>query len=206
MKQYMNIPTKNLIIVLTILMSALAHAVEYQKTSFTKFFDNQIAPIPLSIEIPKNYVHAKKIEAGITQVFWMQPNEVDKVIKTDILPKKTGSIRGQISMSEAYSKDKGKFSSEESLKADLKKVNMTLIETKRFVINGYPVFAYLVKAKNGTIVGAINVATMIDTNVLFFGYTPPNNDLELGKEVWNHMVSSIKKSALPQPNEEPIKQ
>lgn len=206
MKQYINRHFKTLIVVLTTLMSIFASAVEYQETSFTKFFANQIAPVPLSIEIPKNYAHAKKIEAGITQVFWMQPNEVDKVLKTDILPKKTGSIRGQISMSEAYLKDTGKFSSEESLEADLKEANMTLIDTKRFMIDGYPVFAYLVKAKNGIIVGAIHVAMMIDTNVLFFGYTPPNNDLKLGKEVWNHMVSSIKKTDLPNPNEEPIKE
>ncbi len=193
MKTPKNNYMKALFVTLFTLICSFAYGVEYQKVSFKTFFAGEIEPVALSFEIPKEYAHAKKIEADITNVFWMRPDEVDEVIKTGDLPKKTGSIRGKITMNEEYSIEKGKFSSEDTFKEEMKEAGMTLLDSKRTVVNGYPVLAYLVKTKGGKTIGMVYVAMNIDSNVLFFGYTPPNNDQKIGKEVWSHMVSSLKK-------------
>lgn len=193
MKKIRNTPRRIAVIIAIFLLCSFSQGAEYQRVSFKKFFAGQIAPVDLSFEIPKEYEHAEKLgEDLLVNVYWMRPEEVDGATKTGNLPKKTGFIRGTISMSVGYSK--GKFSIEDSFEGEFKKNEMVVISKKRFEADGYPVLAMLVKNKEGEIMSTVYVATKIETNVLSFHYFPAGSDLKLAIEVWSRLISSLKKS------------
>lgn len=166
----------------------------FQRVTFDAFFAGQVASLPLSLEIPAEYVPAKGLQVPPTYSYWMRPEEVAKVAKSQNLPAKTGYIYGKLSTNEAFDRKEEKFTLEKSLEAELAQADMKLIEKKRFEVSGFPILAYIVKAKNGNVVCSLFVATMIDTNVLYFGYRPPNNDLLLAQKTWGRILGSIQKN------------
>jgi hypothetical protein len=173
--------------------AAFAKDQEYKKVSFDEFFAGSIVSIPLSIEIPQQYGYAEAASDRVTTYsYWMRADEVARAVKTQDLPSKTGYIYGKLTPNEAFDRSSGKFTSEGQLEAQCARAGMELIERKRFEAKGYPVFAYIVKSKNGTVVCSMFVGTLIDTNVLFFGYRPPKNDLKIGRVVWSHILDSLK--------------
>ncbi len=172
---------------------SFAKTQEYKKVSFDEFFAGSVSSIPLSIEIPSQYVYAAPVSDRVTTYsYWMRVDEVAGVAKSKDLPAKTGYIYGKLSPNEAYDRERGKFMSEDQVEAQLAQAGVELIERKRFEAKGYPVFAYIVRAKNGTVVCSLFVGTLIDTNVLYFGYRPPKNDLKVGRQIWAHILDSLK--------------
>lgn len=165
---------------------------KYKKVSLDEFFDGKIVSLPLSFEIPAQYFNAKSLEAGITYSYWMLPNEVAKVLESGDLPKKTGYIYGKISTDEGYDQKTGKFTSEENFRKILAESGLSLVESKRFDMKGYPILAFMVKTEEGNMIYSMYVATKIDTNVAYISYTAPSGDAVLGKAVWKHIVESLK--------------
>lgn len=111
--------------------------------------------------------------------------------RTQNLPAKTGYIYGKLSLNEGFDREKKKFMSEDQLDAEVARAGMKLIEKKRFEVKGFPAFSYIVRTKDGKVVCSLFLATLIDTNVLHFGYRPPNNDLDPAKKVWARLLSSL---------------
>jgi hypothetical protein len=168
-----------------------AETSEFKKVTFDEFFAGQVASIPLSLEIPSQYVHAEGLKIPFSYSYWMRAEEVAAAAKSQDLPKKTGYVYGKLTPNEGFDKKKGKFTSEDNFQSQLAQAGMKVIEKKRFDANGFPVFSYLVRGKDGTIVGSAFVATVIDTNVLYFGYRPPNNDLKVAQKVWQRLLDSL---------------
>lgn len=176
-----------------LLSAAFAKDQAYKKVSFDDFFAKSIVPLPLSIDIPDQYSYAEAVSnRATTYSYWMRADEVAHAVKTQDLPAKTGYIYGKLTPNEAYDRDTGKFTSEDQLEAQAAQAGMEVIERKRFEARGYPVFAYIVKAKNGTVVCSMFVGTLVDTNVLYFGYRPPRNDLKIGRAIWSHILDSLR--------------
>ena len=173
--------------------ASFAKTKEYKTVTFDEFFAGSIASIPLSLDIPSQYSYAEAASnRATTYSYWMRADEVARAVKTQDLPSKTGYIYGKLTPNEAYDRSAGKFTSEDQLEAQAAQTGMEVIERKRFEARGYPVFAYIIKTKNGTVVCSIFVGTLIDTNVLYFGYRPPKNDLKVGLAIWSHILDSLK--------------
>lgn len=180
---------------LTVQVSTAAPAAglkDFKRVSFDNFFAGQVVSVPLSLEIPSQYVHAEGLEVPPTYSYWMRKEEVALAAKSENLPTKTGYLYGKVSTDEGFDQKKGKFTSEDRAEAQLAEGGMKLIEKQRIVVHGFPAFSYIVRAKDGTIVCSLFVATLMNTNVLYFGYRPPNNDLGTAKEVWAHVLASIR--------------
>lgn len=166
---------------------------KYKKVTFDEFFAGSVASIPLSLDIPSQYSYAEAVSnRATTYSYWMRADEVARAVKTQDLPSKTGYIYGKLTPNEAYDRSTRKFTTEDQLEAQAAQAGLEVLERKRFEAKGYPVFAYIVKAKNGTVVCSMFVGTLIDTNVLYFGYRPPKNDLKIGRAVWSHLLDSLK--------------
>jgi hypothetical protein len=187
----MKLPHLLLVSVLLFARSAAADTSDFKRVTFDEFFAGQVASIPLSLDIPAQYVHAQGLKIPFSYSYWMRSEEVAAAAKSQDLPKKTGYIYGKLTPNEGFDKKHGKFTSEDQVESQMAQAGMKLIEKKRFDANGFPVFSYLMQGKDGTIVGSAFVATMIDTNVLYFGYRPPNNDLKVAKKVWQRLLESL---------------
>jgi hypothetical protein len=173
--------------------ASFAKTENFKKVTFDEFFAGSVAPIPLSLDIPSQYSYAEPASNRTTTYsYWMRADEVARAVKTKDLPSKTGYIYGKLTPNETYDRSTGKFMSEDQLEVQIAQAGMELIERKRFEAKGHPVFAYIIKAKNGTVVCSLFVGTLIDTNVLYFGYRPPKNDLKIGRVVWSHILESLK--------------
>ncbi len=169
-------------------------AVTYQRVDITKFFGGQVAALPLSLEIPSSYVHAAEIKAPATYAYWMQNKDVAEATRTGTAQAKSGYLYGKISLDEAFDINTGKFSSEDSFETDMAEGGLKVIQKKRFDVSGYPVLSAILQAQDGTIVCSLFLGTLIDTNVLYFGYRPPMNSLPTGRKVWGHITNSIQKT------------
>lgn len=95
-----------------------AAANDYKRLSFDQFFDGQLEPIKLSLEIPAQYVHAEGL--GVpddSYSYWMEGREVAGVKETMALPSKTGYIYGKLSMEVGFDQKTNRFTNEEDLEA-----------------------------------------------------------------------------------------
>ncbi len=164
---------------------------EYKRVSLDEFFAGQIVSIPLSFEIPAQYVHATRLKEPVAYSYWMQSNEVAGVVRSDNLPVKTGYLYGKVSMNVGFDQRKGKFSDEDAFEGQLAKAGMTLVEQKRFEVNGYPVWSLIVRQKDGKVIYSMYIAMLIESNALYIVYRPPTNDLATGRAAWNRFISSI---------------
>ncbi len=180
-----------LIAILAVRVAGATPSKDFKKISLDEFFAGQVVSIPLSLEIPIQYVHAAGLKAPPTYSYWMKEDEVASAAKTQDLPAKTGYIYGKLSLNEGFDRTNGKFTSEDQAEVQLAQAGMKLIEKKRAEVRGFPMFSYIFQAKDGTVVCSLFVATLIDSNVLYFGYRPPNNDLRTAKKVWAHLLASL---------------
>lgn len=89
--------------ILAMLASASLHAVEVEmKTvSIDEFFAGQLQPLPLKLDIPKVYVHAKDLEVDESYTYWMLPQAIKPAADTGDLPS-TGYVWGKISLDVGY--------------------------------------------------------------------------------------------------------
>jgi hypothetical protein len=179
------------LVIALLALVACAHAQDFKRVSFDEFFDRQVVSLPLSLEIPSQYEHAKGLKISPTYSYWMQAGEVAHAAKSQDLPAKTGYIYGKLTPNEGFDRKKKKFTSEDEVDAQIAKTGMTLIEKKCLEAKGFPLFSYIVEAKNGTVICSLFVATLVDTNVLYIGYRPPNNDLRTAKKVWTRLLTSL---------------
>lgn len=168
---------------------------KFKRVTFDEFFAKQVVSLPLSLEIPAQYVHAEGLVVPPTYSYWMKANEVKAAAKSQDLPAKTGYIYGKLSPNEGFDQKTGKFTSEDQAEAQAAQMGMELIGKQRIEVNGFPAFSYIVRVKNGAVVCSLFVATLVESNVLFISYRPPNNDLRLAKEVWSHLLASLGKEA-----------
>ena len=169
-----------------------ASAQTYKKLTLAEFFAGEIEAIPLSIEIPSQYVHAEGLDVEATYSYWMRTEDVAAAVKTQDLPKKNGYIYGKVSLDMAYDADKGKFANEAKFEAEMKKAGFKFLELKRQKINGHPILSFMAKDKKGHLVNAMYVATLVDTNVIYIAYQSPENDLKTAQSVWKHILASLK--------------
>ena len=159
--------------------------------TLTEFFAGGIEGIPLSIEIPTQYVHAKGLDVAPHYSYWMRPEDVKAAVETQDLPKKNGYVYGKVSLDMAYDAGKGKFSNEDKFKPEMKKAGFTFLELNRRKVNGYPILSFMAKDKKGHLVNAMYVAALVDTNVICIAYQSPENDLKTAQSVWKHIVASL---------------
>lgn len=89
--------------ILAMLASASLHAaeVEMRTVCIDEFFAGQLQPLPLKLDIPKEYVHAKGLEVGETYTYWMLPQAIKPAADTGDLPG-TGYVWGKISLDVGY--------------------------------------------------------------------------------------------------------
>src|SRR4051812_12938098 len=75
---------------------------DFKRVSFDEFFAGEVVSIPLTLEIPAQYVRAKGLKVQPTYSYWMRPDEVASAAKTTNLPAKSGYIYGKLSLNEAF--------------------------------------------------------------------------------------------------------
>ncbi len=165
----------------------------YKRLTFDQFFDGQIEPIKLSMEIPARYVHAEGLEApDDSYSYWMEDHEIAGVKETMNLPSKTGYIYGKVSMDVGFDQKTNQFTNEDDLEMQMKEIGMKLIEKKKMRVNGYPILSFIGEAKNGHVMCGMYVGMLIETNTVLVVQVPPGNDLKLGQASWGRIVSSLK--------------
>ena len=165
---------------------------EFKRLSFDEFFARQVVSLPLSLEIPVQYVHAQGLAAPATYSYWMQANEVAAAAKSQDLPSKTGYIYGKLSLDVGFDRTSGRFTIEPGFEAQAAQNGMEIIEHKRFQAVGRPVLAYMLRAKNGNLVCSMYIATGIDSNAVYIAYRPPMNDVATTRVVWSRLVGSLR--------------
>jgi hypothetical protein len=159
---------------------------------FDEFFAGQVAHLPLSLEIPAQYVFAKGLRVPFSYTYWMQQSEIAVAAKSQDLPTKTGYIYGKISLDVGYDRLSDRFTGEDGMQTKLNQSGLDLLEMKRVTVGIYPILSVVSRARStGNIVCAMYVGTLIDTNVLYIAYRPPENNLTRGSEIWRHILESM---------------
>ena len=123
--------------------------------------------------------------------------EIAAAKKSKNLPVKTGYIYGKLSLDFGFEREKNKFTNEDDLEEQMKKVEMKLISKKRLEVNGYPVISIIGQNKKGNVMCAMYVGMLIETNAVLIVYVPPENNLMIGQVAWNKVVASLKEAKIP---------
>ncbi|WP_395747526.1 hypothetical protein [Prosthecobacter sp.] len=185
--------------ILAMLAAASLHAaeVEMKTVSIDDFFAGQLQPLPLKLDVPKDYVHAKGLEVDEGYTYWMLPKEIKPVAESGDLPK-TGYVWGKISLDVGWLAEQKKFSHEDDLKAQLAAAGHQLAVQKRRDAGGFAVFASIVnfKLEDGSRrpVYSAYIATNIESNCIYLSYSPPADfSAAQAAKVWDKIVESISK-------------
>ncbi len=185
--------------ILAMLATASLHAadVAMKTVSIDEFFAGQLQPLPLELDIPKDYVHAKDLEVDESYTYWMLPKEIKPAADTGDLPQ-TGYVWGKISLDVGYLAEQKKFSHEDGLKAELAAAGHEIVARKKRDVGGFAVISSIVnyKLENGSrrLVYSAYIATNIETNCIFLSYSPPSDfSKEQAAKVWDTIVESITK-------------
>ncbi|MCX6852153.1 MAG: hypothetical protein NTY98_24960 [Verrucomicrobia bacterium] len=104
--------------------------VEMKTVSIDEFFAGQLQPLPLKLDIPKEYVHAKGLDVGESYTYWMLPQAIKPAAETGDLPV-TGYVWGKISLDVGYLAEQKKFSHEDGLKAELAAAGHEIVAQKK---------------------------------------------------------------------------
>ena len=185
--------------ILAMLASASLHAaeVEMKTVSIDEFFAGQLQPLPLKLDIPKVYVHAKDLEVDESYTYWMLPQAIKPAADTGDLPS-TGYVWGKISLDVGYLAEQKKFSHEDGLKAELAAAGHELVAQKKRDVGGFAVIASIVnyKLQDGTrrLIYSAYIATNIETNCIFLSYNPPSDfSKDRAAKIWATIIDSISK-------------
>jgi len=171
--------------------SSITQSVETTPVSCKQFFADQVVSLPLNFNIPKQYVHAKGIEAPFTYSYWMRPEDVDRSRDTGSLPAKHGYLFGKLTLNVGYNQATKTFSLEEKFKTEYEENGFKVISYKKHHVGGYPVFSSILKSPEGKIASMTYIATLIDTNTLLVNYLPENNDLNKAKAINSGLVTEL---------------
>ncbi|MBI5767178.1 MAG: hypothetical protein HZA93_05235 [Verrucomicrobia bacterium] len=164
---------------------------EYRRVTFDEFFAKQVVSLPLSFEIPAQYVHATGLTVPSTYSYWMKRDEIAKAARTQDLPGKTGFVYGKLSLDVGFDQTRGRFTIEDDFESKAAQSGLEILSRRKLEIKGHAILDYMTRARNGNIVCSLYIATRIETNALYIAYRPPGNDLTHAKEVWNRMVGSV---------------
>lgn len=185
--------------IFAMLASASLHAaeIELKTVSVDEFFAGQLKPLPLKLDIPKEYVHAKDLKVDESYTYWMLPQAIKPAADTGDLPS-TGYLWGKISLDVGYLAEQKKFSHEDGLKAELAAGGHELVAQKRRDAGGYAVIASIVnyKLEDGSrrLIYSAYIATRIETNCIFLSYSPPSDfSKQQASQVWDRIIDSISK-------------
>lgn len=186
--------------ILAMLATVSLHAadVAMKTVSIDEFFAGQLQPLPLKLDVPKDYIHAKGLEVGESYSYWMLPQAIKPAADTGDLPQ-TGYFWGKISQDMGYFAEQKKFSHEDEFKAELAAAGHELVAQKKRDAGGFAIIASIVnyKLENGSrrLVYAAYIATNIETNCLFLSYSPPADfSKEQAAKVWDAIIDSISKT------------
>ncbi|MFZ2276781.1 MAG: hypothetical protein WAW39_03235 [Prosthecobacter sp.] len=184
---------------LAMLASVSIHAadVAMKTVSIDEFFAGQLQPLPLKLDVPKDYVHAEGLEVNESYTYWMLPQAIKPAADTGDLPQ-TGYVWGKISLDVGYFAEKKKFSHEETLKSELAAAGLELVAQKKRNVGGYAVIAYILKYKqedsSRRLIYSAYIATNIETNCIYLSYSPPSDfSKEQAAKVWDAIIDSISK-------------
>jgi hypothetical protein len=185
--------------ILAMLATVSLHAadVPMKTVSIDEFFAGQLQPLPLKLDVPKEYVHADGLKVRGSYTYWMLPKEIKPVAETGDLPQ-TGYVWGKISKDIGYLAEQKKFSHEDELKAELAAAGHELMAQKKRDAGGFAIIASIVsyKLEDGSqrLVYSAYIATNIETNCLFLSYSPPSDfSKEQAAKVWDTIIESIAK-------------
>ncbi len=186
--------------ILIMLATAALHAaeVEMKTVSIDDFFAGQLQPLPLHLDIPKDYVHAEGLDLEASYTYWMLPREIKPVAESGDLPK-TGYVWGKISLDVGWLADQKKFSQEDGLKEQLAAAGHEFVSQKKRNAGGFAVLAFIANFKmedgNRRTVYSAYIATNIETNCIYLSYSPPADfSAAQADKVWNSIIESISKS------------
>ena len=186
-------------IIIAMLATISLHAadVAMKTVSIDEFFADQLQPLPLKLDVPKDYVHAKGLEVGESYTYWMLPQAIKPAAETGDLPQR-GYVWGKISQDVGYLAEQKKFSNEHGLKAELAASGHELVAQKKRNAGGFVVIASTVKYKlaDGTrrLIYSAYIATNIETNCIFLSYSPPSDfSKEQAEKIWDRIIDSISK-------------
>ncbi|MEO6874008.1 MAG: hypothetical protein ABI222_04220 [Opitutaceae bacterium] len=178
-------------------------ALAYQRITFEQFFVGQLAPLPLSLEIPERYRHADDF-TGVTPQWlgsprtyavWMQPEDISVAVRSHHLPETKGFMHGRQTTRplNSYNPANNRFQNEDQLDEFMVPRRMTLLEVKRFEIKGYPLFAYLARNQQGLMVGSLAVAVPQREIIVEIAYRPPaSEDAAVVRATWDHILASLR--------------
>lgn len=151
--------------------------VPFKRLSIDAFYDSAVVPLPLSIEIPAEYVHAPDLPVPLTYSYWMRPADVQQAAQGS-LPADNGYVYGKVSLDVAYDAARDSFG-DEDLEAQLAAAGARLSGKKRHKVARYPTLVMQITASNGNVVCAMYIATLVSTNVLYIAYRPAGNNAAL---------------------------
>lgn len=177
--------------------SLLAADPAMKTLSIDEFFAGQLQPLPLKLDVPKEYFHAEGLEVDDGYTYWMLPQAVKPAAATGDLPQ-TGYVWGKISLDAGYFAEQKKFSHEDSFKKELAAAGHELVAHKKRNAGGHAVIASIMnfKMEDGSrrLIYSAYIATNIATNCIYLSYSPPSNfSKEQAAKVWDAIIDSISK-------------
>lgn len=185
--------------ILVLLATASLQAVDVamKTVSIDEFFAGQLQPLPLKLDVPKDYVHAEGLEVEDSYTYWMLPKAIKPTADTGDLPQ-TGYVWGKISLDVGYIAETKKFTHEAERKEELAAAGLALVSQKKRNAGGFAVISYIVnhKQEDGSrrLIYSAYIATNIETNCIYLSYSPPSNfSKEQAAKVWDTIVDSISK-------------
>lgn len=186
--------------VLILITTLSLHAADapMKTVGIDEFFAGQLQPLPLKLDVPKEYVHANGLDLADSYTYWMLPKEIKPAAESGDLPK-TGYVWGKISLNVGWLPDQKKFSHEDGLKAQMAAAGHQLITQKKRNVGGFAVIASIVslKGEDGSkqLIYSAYIATNIETNCIYLSYSPPSDfSKEQAAKVWDAIIDSISKT------------
>ncbi|MFC5454185.1 hypothetical protein [Prosthecobacter fluviatilis] len=186
------------VLILSTTLSLHAADVPMKTVGIDEFFAGQLQPLPLKLDVPKEYVHANGLELEDSYTYWMLPKEIKPAAESGDLPK-TGYVWGKISLNVGWLADQKKFSHEDGLKAELAAAGLEMVAQKKRTVGGHAVIASTLnqKLEDGSrrLLYSAYIATNIETNCIYLSYSPPSDfSKEQAAKVWDAIIDSISKT------------
>lgn len=164
----------------------------WQRVGLDSFFGGLTVPVPLSINLPGNYVAASGINAPVSHTYWMSPEDVALTRMTGKLPPSAGYIFGNMAPGVRYDRASGKFSGEDEMVQQLSAAGIRLLDRKRWLAQGRPVLAVEALGSDGREVQVIYIATLQEGYCLYIMLRPPAGNPARATELWQQVAQSIR--------------
>ncbi len=168
-----------------------APAPAWQRVSLDRFFNGLTVTVPLSIQVPGDFVLARELDAPVSHAYWMRPADAEQMRSARRLPADAPYMFGNMAPPVRFDRATGKFSGEDQLRSQLASAGLRLLDIRKWQAQGLPVLAINAQGSDGRPIQVIYIATLKDSYCLCITLRPEAGDAAAAVRLWRESALSI---------------